>query len=113
MSQQFKFRTYQRVMLCGSGYYLSEYFLGKGTIWDVSSAGWRIQGDHQVRVGMTLTLRMDLPDEMLPLEVEQATVQWVRGSDFGVRIIKMGKQSAGKLERLIGEHLRPPHHVGR
>jgi hypothetical protein len=56
---------------------------------------------------------MDLPDEMLPLEVERATVQWVRGLDFGVRIVKMGKQSAGKLERLIGEHLHPPHHVGR
>ncbi len=60
MPKHFKLRTYQRVMLCGSGYYLSEDFLGKGTAWDLSTAGWRIQGDHQVRVGMPLTLRMDL-----------------------------------------------------
>ena len=101
MPKHFKLRTYQRVTLCSTGYYLSEYFLGKGTIWDLSSGGWRIQGDHQVQVGMPLTLRMDLPGENLPLEVEQAIVQWVSGRDFGVQI--------KKLERLIGHHLCTLH----
>jgi len=64
-------------------------------------------------VGMTLILRMDLVEERLPLEVERATVLWVRGPDFGIRINKIGKQSASKLERLIGEHLHPPYHTGR
>jgi hypothetical protein len=100
-------------MLCRSGYYLSECFLGKGMIWDVSSGGWRIQGDHRVMVGMTLILRVDLAEARLPLEVEQATVQWVCGLNFGIRIDKIGKQSAGKLERLIGAHLQSPYPVGR
>ena len=30
MSNHFKLRTYQRVMICGTSYYLSEDFLGKG-----------------------------------------------------------------------------------
>lgn len=102
MPKHFKLRTYQRVAYRGSGYYLSEDFLGKGTVWDMSSGGWRIQGDHQVKVGMTLTLRMDLADEKGPLEVERAVVQWVSGRDFGVHIKTIRRSAAKRLERLIG-----------
>ncbi len=105
MPKHFKFRTYQRVMICGTGYYLSEDFLGKGIVWDMSSEGWRIQGDHQVRIGMMLTLGIDLPDEKTPLEIEQAVVQWVSGQDFGVHIKKIRRSTAIKLERVIGRHL--------
>ena len=105
MPKYFKFRTYQRALLCGSAYYISEDYLGKGTVWDISAGGWRIQGDHQVRVGMVLTLRMELSGEQLPLVVEQATVQWVSGQDFGVRIRKIRPASAKRLERLMGHSL--------
>jgi hypothetical protein len=105
MPKQFKLRIYQRVSLCGTGYYLSDNFLGKGTVWDLSAGGWRIQGDHQVRVGMPLALRMDLPGEKYPLEIEQATVQWVSGRDFGVQIRKIRLMSAKKLGCLMGRHL--------
>ena len=56
MAKHFKLRTYQRVPLCGTGFYLSEDFLGKGTVWDISSGGWRIKGDHQVQTGMLLDI---------------------------------------------------------
>lgn len=105
MPKHFKLRTYQRVSLCGTGYYLSEDFLGKGTVWDISSGGWRIQGDHQVQVGMLLTLRLHLQGPKPPLEVDQAIVQWVSGRDFGVQIKRIAYASAKKLERLIGHHL--------
>ena len=105
MPKHFKLRTYQRAMICGTGYYLSEDFLGKGTLWDMSPGGWRIQGDHQVKIGMLLTLRMELPEEKMPLEIEQAVVQWVSGEDFGVRIKKIRRSAAIKLERLMGHHL--------
>lgn len=105
MPKHFKLRTYQRVMLCGTSYYLSEDFLGKGTVWDISSGGWRIQGDHQVRLGMKLTLRMEFLEEKVPLEVEEAVVQWVSGKDFGIQIRKIRHSAAKRLERLIGYHL--------
>ncbi|MCE3222870.1 MAG: hypothetical protein K0S58_1050 [Nitrospira sp.] len=104
MPKHFKLRSYQRILLCGTCYYLSDDFLGRGTVWDFSSGGWRIQGDHQVQVGMPLILRMDLSDEKSPLEIEQAVVQWVSGRDFGVQIRKMRRTSAKKLERLLGRH---------
>jgi hypothetical protein len=92
-------------MRCNTGYYLSEDFLGKGMIRDISSGGWRIQGDHEVRIGMKLTLRMELPDENSPLEIEEASVQWVSGKDFGIRIKKIRYTTAKRLERLIGHQL--------
>lgn len=105
MPKHFRLRTYQRVMRCNTGYYLSEDFLGKGMIRDISSGGWRIQGDHEVRIGMKLTLRMELPDENSPLEIEEASVQWVSGKDFGIRIKKIRYTTAKRLERLIGHQL--------
>ena len=105
MPKHFKLRTYQRIMLCGTSYYLSEDFLGKGTVWDISSGGWRIQGDHQVKLGMKLTLRMEFLEEKAPLEVEEAVVQWVSGKDFGIQIRKIRQSAAKRLERLIGYHL--------
>ncbi len=105
MPKHFKLRTYQRIMLCGTSYYLSEDFLGKGTVWDISSGGWRIQGDHQVKLGMKLTLRMEFLEEKTPLEVEEAVVQWVSGKDFGIQIRKIRQSAAKRLERLIGHHL--------
>ena len=105
MPKHFKLRTYQRAIICGTGYYLSEDFLGKGIVWDMSSGGWRIQGDHQVTVGMPLTLRLELPEEQVPLEIEQAVVQWVSGKDFGVRIKKIRRSAATTLERFMGHHL--------
>lgn len=105
MTKRFRLRTYQRVMRCNTGYYLAEDFLGKGIIRDISSGGWRMQGDHQVRTGMKLTLRMELPDEKTPLEIEEASVQWVSGNDFGIRIIKIHHVAAKRLERMIGHQL--------
>lgn len=105
MPKHFKLRTYQRIMLCGTSYYLSEDFLGKGTVWDISSGGWRIQGDHQVKLGMKLTLRMEFLEEKTPSEVEEAVVQWVSGKDFGIQIRKIRQSAAKRLERLIGHHL--------
>ncbi|MCS6287615.1 MAG: PilZ domain-containing protein [Nitrospira sp.] len=105
MPKHFRLRTYQRALICGAGYYLSEDFLGKGTVWDMSSGGWRFQGDHQVTIDMLLTLRIELPEEKIPLEIEQAVVRWVSGKAFGVRIKKINRSAATTLERLMGHHL--------
>lgn len=105
MSKHFRLRTYQRITQCNVGYYLSDDFLGKGIVRDISSGGWRLQGDHQVTIGMKLTLRMDLPEHNSPLEIEEASVQWVSGKDFGIQIRKIRHATARRLERLIGSHL--------
>lgn len=102
MSKHFKLRSYHRVIAHSSGYYLSEDFLGKCTVWDMSSGGWRMEGDHQVKVGMILTLRINLSDAKMPVEVDQAIVQWVSGRTFGVQIKTIRRSEAMRLRHLIG-----------
>lgn len=106
MSKHFTLRTYQRVMLCSSSYYLSEDFLGKGIVRDISAGGWRIQGDQQVKLGMRLTLRMDHPEDTVPLEIDEAVVQWVSGRDFGVRITKVRGSATRRLACLVNRRLQ-------
>ena len=101
MSKHFTLRTYQRVMLCSSSYYLSEDFLGKGIVRDISAGGWRMQGDHHIKLEMRLTLRMEHPEDIIPLEIEEAVVQWVSGRDFGVRITKIRGSATRRLARLV------------
>ncbi len=111
MSKHFTLRTYQRVMRCSSSYYLSDDFLGKGIVRDISAGGCRIQGDHQVKLGMKLTLRMDHPEDTIPLEIEQAVVRWVSGRDFGVRITKIHDSGTRRLARLVSPPFQADSHV--
>ncbi len=102
MAQHFKIRTYHREPICVPAYYLSGDFLGKATVWNISAGGWHLQGDHQVNVGMALSLRIELSPYASAVEIEQARVQWVRGRDFGVRIEKIGALAAKRLMQLAG-----------
>ena len=56
---------------------------------------------------------MDLPEEQVPLEIEQAVLQWISGQDFGVHIQKIHRSAALKLERFVGRHLCILPHVER
>jgi hypothetical protein len=101
MSQHFKIRTYHRAAIYADGHYLSEDFLGKAVVKDICLGGWRIQGDHKVSVGQKLALRLDVPGQVLSIDVEKATVQWVRGCDFGIRINKISTSNATLLAHLV------------
>jgi hypothetical protein len=80
---------------------MSERFLGKGTLRDISPGGWRVQGDHKVVPGLRLTLRLEVLGYVSPVEVERATVQWVRGGEFGIRIDKISREDAKRLAHLL------------
>ena len=59
MANHFKLRTYQQVLLCSSCYYLSGRFFWKGYRLGRFAGAGAIKGDHQVRLGMKVTLRLD------------------------------------------------------
>lgn len=65
-------------------YYLGKQVSGTGSAHDVSLAGWRIVGDHHVTIGDTLSLRIFLPTVSDPVQIDSATVQWVKGREFGL-----------------------------
>jgi hypothetical protein len=51
--------------------------------------------------GLTLELRLHVPDFAWPVMVETATVQWVSGQTFGLAFFRMAIPERLRLEHLI------------
>jgi hypothetical protein len=50
---------------------------------------------------MHLIIRLELPGQSKPIEIEDATVQWVRGKDFGVKILAMKPEIEMRLNKFV------------
>jgi hypothetical protein len=101
MTNSFKPRSHSRIPVSCFLYYLGEGIVGTGKVCDLSVKGWRIEGDKPVTVGMKLTLRVFLPDEPKAIDVEGATVQWVRGSTFGLENLKIAAPAALRIRKFV------------
>jgi PilZ domain-containing protein len=101
MSPKFKVRTHARIPVACDVKYVAEGLIGTGTVHDFSVDGWQISGRTPVRVGMSLALRVTLPNELTPIEVEAATVQWVKGRAFGVQIVRMSAEAEARVRRFV------------
>lgn len=74
---------------------------GEGTIVDLSRDGMAIESPHQLTVGMTLALRVDLPDMEVPTSIDEAVVLWTDGDKFGLKVITIDDQDRGELCRAV------------
>ncbi len=109
MPTRFQFRRYQRFEIRCPLHYLGNAFLGKGRVLDLSLDGWRAEGDHPVKLGTTIALRMTLSDQADPLDVDLALVQWVRGREFGLQIVKLSLLSKARLTRFTRSLAKQTH----
>ena len=80
--------------------YRGRSIVGEGIIKDLSLSGGHIKGKTPVSEGMVLELHVMLPGESQPLLIDRATVQWVRGLEFGVEL-KPPPQVAERLAKLV------------
>ena len=60
-------------------------------------SGWRFSGDVPLRVGHTCPLTINGPDQH-PLFVAGVTVRWVRGQEYGVETVVVGKPTQSRVE---------------
>ena len=86
---------------------------------------WRVQFDHEgrdyhrgrlavggnliVHEGWNLELRLYLPGQDLPMEVE-AVVQWTKGQKFGLKFLRMEPEQQERLRRFISSLEAGPTH---
>lgn len=101
MVTRFILRTYRRFPVCCSFYYHGDGFVGEGTVWNLSAGGWRVSGDHSVSPGMDLALRLFLPDQDRAIEVDRATVQWLRGEEFGLQIVTIQPEEEARISQFV------------
>lgn len=105
-SSKFVIRTYHRLPVRCRLYYMGAEFLGKGTVMNLSRNGFRVLGDHHVVPGMELVVRMSLPDQDEPLEIQRVAVRWVRGLLFGAHVVSMTPDGQRRLANFLSARLR-------
>lgn len=105
-TSKFVIRTYHRIPVRCTLYYMGGEFLGKGTVMNLSRNGFRVLGDHQVAPGTELIVRLTLPDKDEPVEIQRVVVRWVRGLLFGAKVVKMSPDGEDRVGTFLSSRLR-------
>jgi hypothetical protein len=92
-----KNRCVPRVPLQAAINYFTPELIGRGLVIDVSREGLRVESQDPVHVGMRLALVLYLSNEQEPVMIEDATVQWARGTHFGVKFAKWSSNAEATL----------------
>jgi hypothetical protein len=101
----FHVREFRRFPVNCSLYFSSDEVYGKGTVWNLSLGGWRVDSEVKVPPGTTLTLFVMLPDSQQAVLVDEAVVCWRRRHDFGLAIRKISPDDAARLRGFVAEQL--------
>ena len=104
-NKRFAFRNYSPFPLQITLIYRGHYSAGQGIVQELSRVGCRILGNDPVVAGETLRVRFSFPNSEKPLFIEQATVKWVKGWEFGLAFKRLQHQEADQLECLLNELL--------
>ena len=86
-------------------YYSDGEFYASGIVEDFTTAGVRVRGTHQVRLGMKLVVFLIPPGRPATLLIRRATVRWTSATTFGIALTQVSAESYGELTRLAAIHL--------
>ena len=105
---RFVLRPYRRIRTWRDLYYLSGESVGKGVVTNLSQSGMRVQGEHAIKPGFDLALRLTLADDGPTIEIERATVRWVDGYDFGLDFVRISALAAKRIAHVLSQQIRAP-----
>ena len=101
-------RVPTRFSLMYSGMSDGRMLIGNGIVTNISTSGIGIQGNHSVKLGMDLSLFVDLPGVEEPICIAQSRVSWVSGRRFGVEMITPNLEVQNELRFYVWNHLHRP-----
>ena len=81
-----------------------DHIVGEGIVIDLSKRGWKatvVISSQSVRPGTYLKLRLYLPDQAAPIDVDWAAVRWAKGQEFGLEFLMMGWEEEERLRRFV------------
>ncbi|HKP00355.1 MAG TPA: PilZ domain-containing protein [Nitrospiraceae bacterium] len=113
MSGTFQFRTHNRMPITCFVDYVGEGLSGTGVIQDFSVDGWHIKAfkSQLIKVGMSLALRVNFPNQHMPIEIETALVQWVKRREFGVHVVGMSSEVEDRVRQFIESMVNLRHAI--
>lgn len=94
-------RRAPRVQSRGSVTFEGEGHVGSGKIFNVSSWGCGVESITDVTPGTYVGVRLSLPDQMNPLEIELAAVRWSARRRFGVEFLSISQPTRKRLEEYL------------
>ena len=94
-------RKHARVAVQRSVEYRHAQGQGDGMLMNLSLHGCGINGAPPFSGGTRLRLRLWLPDQALPVTVEQAIVRWVKDDSFGVSFLKVHPDAQARLAQVF------------
>jgi hypothetical protein len=74
---------------------------GTGILLDLSVGGCRIESMIGLETGLSLELRIHVPNLEWPLKIEAARVQWVSEWVFGLAFFQISGNEQQRLEQVI------------
>jgi hypothetical protein len=83
---------------------------GQGTVWNLSSTGWRLSGDLPMQPGETLSLSITLPNEQR-IQVAEAVVRWSRGQEFAVETLAIKPHTRARLPHYVNRIVQEPAEI--
>ena len=74
---------------------------GTGIMLDLSTGGCRIESPVTVEPGLSLELRIYVPQVVWRRLIEVATVQWVSGQTFGLAFFRITETERQRLDQIL------------
>ncbi len=74
---------------------------GSGMASDLAVGGCTVVSDTRVSPGMQMELRLYLPEEVMPVDVDRAVVRWAKGREFRIEFVTMRSEAQERLHRLV------------
>jgi PilZ domain-containing protein len=105
MAQQFP-RKHHRLKTFATLKYNGYKLAGRGIVKDLSQSGSCITGNVPVRAGMVLSLQIFVPGVLEPLQIDRATVVWVKRAEFGVHFDGPTIEVTKQITQVIYEQIK-------
>lgn len=95
----FIIRPYRRFPVACPVAYEHWFHEGQGTVWNLSSTGWRMSGDVPLQCGDVCSFRVILPHNIV--SVAAGIVRWARGEEFGIETLVIDERAQAQLGKYI------------
>jgi hypothetical protein len=66
----------------------------------------RVRGEHAIEPGLDLALRLTLTDDGPTIDIDQATVRWVDGNDFGLDFVRLSPLAKKHINNALNQQAR-------
>lgn len=94
-------RRAPRVAIQGAVAFSSDEASTHGSLLNLSTGGCAFECETLFQKGDYLGLRMYLPDQDLPVEVDLATIRWSSGREYGLEFIRIREEVQTRLRALL------------